>query len=111
MKTRTLFIFNLLASVFYFVTQHFYSELIDNVILLLLVFLFFYTSQKIRGLNNDNPYLISRLIINLASSILILTIFRESTNLFLFRLVLMLVILGVEAYELLLKNTNYSKIS
>lgn len=111
MKTRTLFIFNLLVSIFYFVTQNFYSGIIDNIILLLIVFLFFYTSQKIKVLNNDNPYLISRLIINLASTILILTIFRQPTNLFLFRLVLMLVILGVEASELLLKNTNYSKTS
>src|SRR5699024_12086226 len=98
MKTSTLYMINLLASAFYLIAQQFFSELTNNIILFLVVVLFFYTSEKIKTLNN-NAYSMSRLFIALSSVALILFIFTQPVNVFLYSLSLILVVLILEGYE------------
>ncbi len=102
MKTHTLFLLNLIVSALYLLIYPVLSGFIHAIVLLLVVLLFFYTSQKIRDLNR-NIFLVSRLIIQGACVFLIGTLFRDYTNAFAYRFLLLLVILGTEAYELLIK--------
>jgi len=106
-KTRTLFIFNLIASLFYLGTHQFFPEIISNIVLSLINILFLYTSVKIKLLNN-NSYTMSRIFISMACIALIGIVFRSPTNMYFYSLLLLTVVLGIEAYELLIKNKQQS---
>lgn len=100
MTTNALFIANLLASIFYVIVQNFFSQLINNSILFLIIILFIYTLEKIKFLNDNNPFIISRFIILLACITLISTLFAQPENSYLYRSLLLAVIIVTEAYEL-----------
>lgn len=104
MNTNTLFIFNLLASIFYVLVQNSFSQLVNNIILVLIIILFIYTSEKIKLLNNKNPFVISRFIILIACIALIVTLFIQPANFYIYRTLLLVVVLGTEAYELFLSK-------
>lgn len=103
MSNRILFVFNLLSSLFYTLFQNHFSQLADSISLFLLIFLFIYTSMKIKNLNN-NPSTVSRFIIMLACTWLISTIFSQPANINIYRNLAIIVILITEAYEFFLKK-------
>lgn len=103
MKTNTLFILNVLASLFYLGTYNFFPGTINRILLFLIIILFFYTSEKIKQLNGT-PYSISRIFIALGCIMLMITIFSQTTNIFPYNLLWLTVVLIIEFYELLVKN-------
>lgn len=100
MTTNALFISNLLASIFYVIVQNFFSQLINNIILVWIIILFIYILEKIKFLNNKNPFIISRFIILMACIALTSTLFAQPENSYLYRSLLLAVIIVTEAYEL-----------
>lgn len=103
-KSSTLFILNLLASVFYLGTQNYFSEMISGIILILVVVLIFFTADRITKLNDGNPYLMSRLIILLSIALLLSSSRMVDVNAFSAEILFFVLILGTEAYEFFIKN-------
>lgn len=106
MNTRTFFILNLLASIFYAVTHNFFPQTINNVIIILIVILTLYTSEKIKKIRGNNPFLVTRFVLLIACISLITTIFVQPTNIVMYRILLLVVSLIAQAYELFLNKTN-----
>lgn len=106
MSLILLFSLNLLASCIYLFAETFFSKTIIGLSLLIVIILFLYTSQKMRDLNNGNPYLKSRLIISGTSILLMITLFSQSTESILYKVILICVTLVTELYELFLKKSK-----
>lgn len=104
MNTSTLFVFNLLASLLYLVTHYFFSGITTNILLILVIILFLYTSEKIKAFSKQNPFSKSRVIILISCILLIVTAFLQPTNDFLYKTLLIIVVLSTESYELFLKG-------
>lgn len=103
MENHTLFILNVLASLFYLGISTVFSGIVNKILLFLIIILFFYTSEKIKQLNK-NPYTISRIFIAMSCIKLIAFIFNAPTNNFLYQIILFGIVLSIEFYELLLKS-------
>ncbi|WP_368645288.1 hypothetical protein AB4027_10500 [Alkalibacterium putridalgicola] len=104
MSLILLFSLNLLASGIYLFAEISFSKTVVGLAILLLVILFLYTSQKIRDLNNGNPYLKSRLIISGTSILLMITVFSQPTESISYKVILICITLGTEFYEIFLKK-------
>lgn len=109
LNTRTFFLLNLFASVFYAVTHNFFPQTINNVIIILIVILTLYTSEKIKKIRDNNPFLVTRFVLLIACIALITTIFVQPANVVMYRVLLLAVSLITQAYELFLnKTTSYN---
>ncbi|SFC70277.1 hypothetical protein SAMN04488102_1206 [Alkalibacterium subtropicum] len=106
MSLVVLFSLNLLASGIYLFAEISFSKTVVGLAILLLVILFLYTSQKIRDLHNGNPYLKSRLIISGTSILLMITVFSQSTESILYKVILICITLSTEYYEIFFTKIN-----